>query len=79
MAQSRAKKMRQKLMREGRRNPEEGRSPFAFADLRSRKTKSKTELINSSKNKFKNHDSYNGDDGSFLFVINSTFNLCFSK
>ncbi|MNO88679.1 hypothetical protein D3C76_801390 [compost metagenome] len=67
--------MRQKLMREGRRNPEEGRSPFAFADLRSRTTKSKAEMLNSSKNKFRNHDSYYGDDGSFLFVCN--LSLCF--
>lgn len=67
MAQSKAKKMRQKLVREGRRNPEESRSPFAFADLRSRKTKSKIEILNSHKyrSKNKNHDSFYGDDGSF--------------
>ncbi|MNO29690.1 hypothetical protein D3C76_196100 [compost metagenome] len=69
MAQSKAKKQRLKWVREGRRNPEESRSPFAQLDLRSRQTKSKAQLMNSSKNnhKYKNHDSFYGDDGSFYF------------
>lgn len=71
LAQSKAKKIRQKLVREGRRNPEESRSPFALADLRSRTTKSKVEMLNSHKyrSKNKNHDSFYGDDGSFYFHI----------
>ncbi len=65
MAQSKAKKIRQKLIREGKRSPELGRSPFAFADLRTRKTKTKQDVIN--KQKYKNHGSFHGDDGSFIF------------
>ncbi|MDN4070662.1 hypothetical protein QYF50_22415 [Paenibacillus vini] len=65
MAKSHAQKMRQKLVREGKRNPELSRSPFAFADMRMRKTKSKQEQMNSSK--YKNRISSYGDDGSFLF------------
>ncbi|MFC0559774.1 hypothetical protein [Halalkalibacter alkalisediminis] len=41
MATSKAKKARLKQEREGRRNPELNRSPFTFADLRTRKTKTK--------------------------------------
>lgn len=65
MAKSQAKKMRQKLEREGKRNPELSRSPFAFTDLRTRKTKSKQEQL--TRSKYKNRISYYGDDGSFLF------------
>lgn len=63
MAASKAKKTRQKLMREGKRNPEVGRSPFAATDMRTRRTKTKLEQLNRSK--FKNHVSIYGDDGSF--------------
>ncbi|MEF2967108.1 hypothetical protein V3851_14820 [Paenibacillus sp. M1] len=66
MAKSKALKMRQKRVREGKRNPEESRSPFAFTDMRTRKTKTKTELMNSTKHK--NRVSYYGEDGSFLFI-----------
>lgn len=68
MAQSKAKKNRRKLIREGKRNPELGRSPFAFADLRTRKTKTKQDCI--TKQKYKNHGSFYGDDGSFYFWSN---------
>lgn len=63
MATSKAKKTRQKLTREGKRNPEAGRSPFATTDMRTRKTKTKLEQLNRSK--YKNHASIYGDDGSF--------------
>ncbi|MCA1294449.1 hypothetical protein LBW89_15600 [Paenibacillus sp. alder61] len=68
MAQSKAKKIRRKLIREGKRNPELGRSPFSFADLRTRKTKTKQDCI--TKQKHKNHGSFYGDDGSFYFGSN---------
>lgn len=41
MATSKAKKKRQKLVREGRLNPEIKRSPFALIDLSSKQTKTK--------------------------------------
>ncbi|GIP57271.1 hypothetical protein MKX50_06995 [Paenibacillus sp. FSL W8-0186] len=72
MAKSKAKRMRDKLTREGRRNPELGRSPFAAADLRTRRTKTKQELLNQSKHKQKNLISYYGDDGSFLLARSSS-------
>lgn len=71
MAQSKAKKLRQKLIREGKRSPELSRSPFAFADMRTRKTKTKLEQMN--KQKYKNHASAYGDDGSFYLFGESLF------
>ncbi|QFT90611.1 hypothetical protein FIU87_18360 [Bacillus sp. THAF10] len=46
MAKSKAKKLREKLVREGRRNPENDRSAYAMADLRTRTTKTKQEKLN---------------------------------
>lgn len=63
MGKSRAKKLREKLAREGRRNPEAGRSPFAFTDLRTRKTKTKKDYLYQTKHK--NHPSVHEKDGSF--------------
>lgn len=74
MAKSAARKKREKLVREGRRNPEDNRSPFASADLRSRKTKTKTETLY--RIKHKNHSAGDDRDGSFYFpfyVIDFTF------
>ena len=45
MAKSKAKKIRERRIREGKRNPENGRSPFANADLRTRMTKTKKDLL----------------------------------
>ncbi|GJM78014.1 hypothetical protein HMSSN139_05100 [Paenibacillus sp. HMSSN-139] len=73
MAQSQAKKQRQKLIREGKRSPELSRSPFALQDLRTRKTKTKQDHLH--QQKYKNHASIYGDDGSFYF--NPRFR-CFS-
>lgn len=67
MAKSQAKKLREKRAREGRRNPEENRSPFAFADLRTRTTKTKKDYLY--KTKHKNHYSAEGKDGSFILPI----------
>lgn len=51
MAKSNARKRREKLEREGRRNPGQNRSIFAFADLRTRRTKTKAEKQNQVKHK----------------------------
>jgi hypothetical protein len=63
MAKSKAKKLREKLAREGKVNPEIKRSPFVFADMRTRTTKTKREQIYQFKHK--NHQSQDGSDGSF--------------
>lgn len=66
MAKSKAKKLREKLVREGKRNPESSRSPFAFVDLTTKRTKNKKDLLY--RNKYKNQHSSEGNDGSFYFV-----------
>lgn len=62
--------MREKFVREGRRNPEDSRSPFVFIDMRTRKTKTKKDYLYR-ENK-KNHSS-NEVDGSFYFHRCSIF------
>jgi hypothetical protein len=73
MAKSNAKKTREKLVREGRRNPEESRSPFVFTDMRTRTTKTKKDYLYQ-RNK-KNHSSQLGNDGSFLRFNHIFFNF----
>lgn len=64
MAKSSAKKVSEKAVREGKRNPECSRSPFVFSDMRTRKTKTKKEQLY--RNKYKNrHSDENRNDGSF--------------
>jgi hypothetical protein len=65
LAKSKAKKMREKIVREGRRNPEVSRSPFVFADMRTRQTKTKKDYLY--RDNKKNHSSHEGNDGSFYF------------
>lgn len=69
MAKSRAKKLREKLTREGRMNPEEKRSPFVFTDMRSRMTKTKKDQLYQFKHK--DHHSQDGNDGSFYFAAST--------
>lgn len=64
MARSKAQKHRKKLEREGRRNPSQNRSPYAFADLATRKTKTKKD--NLYKRTSLNHSIRTGDDDSFF-------------
>ncbi len=70
MAKSAAKKHRDKLVREGRRNPENQRGVFALVDLSTRRTKTKKEKLNQNKHKKRlsdySHDSM--DKRSFYFV-----------
>lgn len=86
MAKSKAKKLREKLAREGKKNPEAKRSPFALTDMRSRVTKTKKDHLYQFKHK--NHQSQDGNDGSFYFAHNdkclsnlsfSTYNRCASS
>ncbi|WP_207579158.1 hypothetical protein [Listeria marthii] len=63
MATSKAKKQRQKLVREGHLNPEIKRSPFALIDLSSKQTKTKKGYLYSKKKQ--NHQR----DDSFFVVF----------
>lgn len=67
MGKSNAKKWRDKQEQEGKRNPESSRSSFAFADLRTRKTKTKKDYL--FRNKHKNHLSQRDKDGSFYLAV----------
>ncbi|MEH7117067.1 hypothetical protein V7128_06530 [Neobacillus vireti] len=69
MAKSKAKKLRDKLAREGKMNPAAKRSPFVFADMKTRTTKTKKDHLYQFKHK--NHQSHNGNDGSFYFAAPS--------
>lgn len=69
VAKSKAKKLREKLNREGRMNPSEKRSPFVFTDMRTRTTKTKKDHLYQFKHK--NHHSEAGNDGSF-FILQPT-------
>ncbi|MEH7355420.1 hypothetical protein V7150_17875 [Neobacillus drentensis] len=66
MAKSKAKKLREKLVREGNLNPEAKRSEFVFTDMRTRMTKTKKDHLYQFKHK--NHQSQDGSDGSFYFA-----------
>ncbi|WP_223591834.1 hypothetical protein [Neobacillus bataviensis] len=68
MAKSKAKKLREKLSREGKMNPEVKRSSFVHVDMRTRVTKTKKEHLYQFKHK--NHQSQDGNDGSFYFAAN---------
>ncbi|WP_244951519.1 hypothetical protein [Sutcliffiella horikoshii] len=46
MAKSKAKKLRDKQVREGKRNPENGRGIYALANLTTKTTKTKKEKLN---------------------------------
>ncbi|MFD1737284.1 hypothetical protein ACFSCX_12040 [Bacillus salitolerans] len=66
MSKSKARKYREKIVREGTRNPELSRSPYVLYDLRTKKTKTKKDLLYRSKHK--NHVSDNRNDGSFYML-----------
>lgn len=67
VAKSKAKKLREKLEREGKMNPEIKRSPFVLTDMRTRITKTRKDHIYQFKNK--NHRFQDGNDG-FYFLLN---------
>src|SRR5690625_1114815 len=66
MARSKAQKKRQKLVREGRLNPEINRSPFVKLDLHTRKTKTKKDYLYRTKHK-KNRYPVKPDNDSFFY------------
>ncbi|MFS0672108.1 hypothetical protein [Ornithinibacillus sp. 179-J 7C1 HS] len=67
MSKSKALKQREKLIREGRLNPEINRSPYAQLDLRTRKTKTKKDYEYRIKHKNRNPKQW--ENGSFYFAI----------
>lgn len=69
MAKSVAKKQREKLIREGRINPEINRGVYVLADMRTRKTKTKQEKLNQMKHKKRSSDysQDSRDERSFYF------------
>ncbi|GGN99347.1 hypothetical protein GCM10010969_19360 [Saccharibacillus kuerlensis] len=74
MAKSSARKVRDKRIREGKMDAGELRSPFALADLRTRKTKTKREELGKIKHKnlhketYRNPNFTGGDQGSFCLM-----------
>ncbi|MGN7176733.1 hypothetical protein BK139_12380 [Paenibacillus sp. FSL R5-0490] len=72
MTKSAAKKLRDKAVREGKRNPECNRSPFVFTDMRSRKTKTKKDYLYRSKHKNLTSEE-SRRDGSFYFADLTTY------
>jgi hypothetical protein len=67
VAKSTARKRREKLTREGKMNPEVKRSPFVFSDMRTRATKTRKDHL--FQYKHKNHQSQEGNDGSFYLIL----------
>lgn len=66
MGKSLARKKREKLIREGRRNPADGRGIYILEDLRTRMTKTKAEKVNQCKHKGRlSH--YDEDNRPFYF------------
>lgn len=68
MATSKAKKMRLKLVREGRLNPENSRGGNYDIDLRTKRTKTKVDIAKQqeTKHKKRNFDKHNEDNASFF-------------
>ncbi|WP_026678317.1 hypothetical protein [Fictibacillus gelatini] len=67
MAKSDARKKRDRLVREGKRNPIENRGVYALADLRTRKTKTKAEMLQQQKHKGR-LSFYDEDNRPYFFM-----------
>ena len=66
MSKSQAQKKREKLVREGRLNPEINRSPYTRLDLSTRKTKTKKDHLY--RMKHKNRHPKHEENGSFYYA-----------
>ncbi len=69
MSKSKAKKHREKRVREGKRNPALNRGVYAMADLATRKTKTKQESIQRQK-----HRRFDESDDVFLVWLKISLN-----
>ncbi|WP_240948515.1 hypothetical protein [Bacillus sp. RO1] len=78
MAKSKAKKLRDKQVREGNRNPENGRGIYALANLTTKTTKTKKEKLNQLYKK-ERQSRYGGDqENVVLYFCNSLAPLLIS-
>src|SRR5699024_1828830 len=68
MAKSRARKIREKRVREGKRNPANDRGSYVFADMQTRKTKTKNEIMYQDKYGELPKVDRNETDGSSIFI-----------
>jgi hypothetical protein len=75
MAKSKAKKMREKLVREGLSDPSIKRGGEYDFSLFTRKTKTKKELLDSRNNKKSFHDHANDDGDSFCIFLSFSISL----
>lgn len=71
MAKSKAKKLREKLVREGSKNPDINRGVYVFADMRTRTTKTKQGKLNQMKHKKRLSDQYDGGRDKRYFYLYS--------
>ncbi|WP_416150365.1 hypothetical protein ACM26V_05125 [Salipaludibacillus sp. HK11] len=69
MADSKAKKLRNKLVREGRRNPVRDRSPFSHVDMGTKVTKTKKDYIYQTKYKKASFHDSNGNEAFLYYPI----------
>lgn len=77
MAKSRARKIRDKMVREGRMDPAKMRGIYALADLGTRKSKTKHEKMYQRKyGELPSIDKNQLDDSSFYFRKNNTVGRC---
>lgn len=67
MAKSKAKKHREKMIREGKRNPLENRGIYVLADMRTRRTKTKMEKLQ--QQKYKGRIPYHDKEDFDLFTF----------
>ena len=67
MAKSKARKHREKMIREGKRNPVENRGIYVLADMRTRRTKTKAEKLQ--QQKYKGRISYHDKEDFDLFTF----------
>ncbi|WLD93913.1 hypothetical protein MOJ78_03055 [Alkalihalobacillus sp. AL-G] len=70
MAKSRAQRIRQKKVQEGKLNPESGRGTYAFADMRTRTTKTKKDKLYQRKHKGRLSNHSNDHDNGLYLCIN---------
>ncbi|MGV3466478.1 MAG: hypothetical protein ACO1OT_14440 [Heyndrickxia sp.] len=69
MSKSKAKKRREKHVREGKRNPSENRGIYALSDMRTRKTKTRKELLSQVKHKGRLSYEVFEDKSTFYLVL----------
>lgn len=72
MSKSKARKLRDRMIREGKRNPSDNRGIYALADLRTRKTKTKQQKKMQNKHKGRLSGYGQADNRPLFYLILST-------